>query len=222
MNDALIEKIIQNPLFLRLKNVVENNDYHDHEDVYSHSIKVKDIALKVINADFISNLEAKERFNRFINEDFHGYKRADIIILIALLHDIGKILNVKEDGKTHPLLVTNTEGTTSCPGHEYWGSTVVAEVIKDLSLPKEITDYIAAVIRSHDSFNPLYWESKKGWPMDMVLNDVKSRAEGLYKEAMFNQYCDCLTAIPYQNAKEVVIKIFNEPTLYEGREYVIA
>lgn len=220
--DALIEQIIQNPLFLQLKSIVENNDYHDHEDVYSHCLKVKNTAQKEIKADFITNPDAKNKYLEFTEEDFHGYKRADIIILVALIHDIGKILQVKENGKTQSLLVTNSEGKTSCPGHEYWGSTIASEVIKDLSLPKEITDYIAAIIRSHDIFNPLYWDNKKDWPIETLLNDVKSRAEGLYKEAMFNQYCDCFTAAPFQRAKEMIIKVFNEPDLYERREYVLS
>ena len=94
--DPLIEKIIRNPLFLRLKNVVENNAWHDHEDVYSHSVKTKDIARREISGDFITNPQAKKLFQQFTNEDFNGMKRADIMILIALTHDIGKILYVKE------------------------------------------------------------------------------------------------------------------------------
>ncbi len=232
MIDTYIEKIIQSPLFQRLKNIVENSSYHDHEDVYSHVIKTKDIALREINGDFITNPDAKKSFLDFIseacnnsvviNEDFHGFKRSDIMILTALVHDIGKMLSVREAGQTKPLKVTNPAGITSFPGHEYWGSTIVGELLEDLSLPKQVVEYMTDIIRSHDTFSTPYFTGKTDWPMDVLINDVKSRAEGLYKEAMFNQYCDCFTAIPYQNAKEVVIKIFNEPTLYEGREYVIA
>ncbi len=221
MIDTLVEKIIKNSPFLRLKEVVENNSYHDHEDVYSHVIKTKDIALREIKGDFIRNPDAKRNFLQFVSEDFSGMKRSDIMILIALIHDIGKILSVKEDSEIHPLLVTNSAGITICPGHEYWGSTIVGKVLKDLSLPEEIVGYIANVIKLHDAFPPQYWTDRKDWPLDFLINDVKSRAEGLYKEAMFNQYCDCFTAEPFQTAKEMIIKIFNEPKLYERREYII-
>lgn len=221
MINELIDKILQNPLFLRLKDVVENGPYHDHETVYSHVLKVKDTALKEIRANFISNGEAKNKFLTFTNEDFHGIKRGDIIVLIALLHDIGKALQVKEGEVTHRLLVTNETGQTFCPGHEYWGSTVVAEFTKDLSLSKEVIDYIAAVIRNHDTFSPIYFEARKNLNWDLLVNDVKSRAEGFYKEALFNIYCDCFTATPFQQAKEMIIKIFNEPKLYERREYAV-
>lgn len=221
MIDSLIEQIIQNPLFLKLKDIVENNGYHDHEDVYSHSVKVKDTAIKELEAGFITNPEAKSAFLQFVNEDFKGYKRADIMILTALVHDVGKMLFIKEGDQMRPIKVTNNEGTTSFPGHEYWGSTIVGEFLRDLSLPKEVVEYIADIIKLHDTFGDTYFAGKIDWPMDTLLNDVKSRAEGLYKEAMFNQYCDCFTAEPYKEAKEMVIKIFNEPALYERREYVL-
>lgn len=222
MIDTLIGKIIRSPLFLRLKDVVENNSYHDHEDVYSHAVKTKDIALREIAGDFIRNPDAKRNFLQFVGEDFFGMKRSDIMILIALLHDIGKILSVKEDNTTHPLLIVNSAGITVCPGHEYWGSTIVGKVLKELSLPKEIVDYVANVVKLHDTFLPQYWTARKDWPLDFLINDVKSRAEGLYKEAMFNQYCDCFTAEPFQAAKEMIVKIFNEPILYKERQYVIS
>lgn len=218
MIQDLIDQIIQNPLFLKLNNVVENGPYHNHEDVYSHVTKVKDIAQKEINGDFITNPEAKERFNQFMSEDIHGYKRADIMVLIALLHDIGKTLTVKEGETTHPILVTNEAGVTACPGHEYWGSTIVNKLLTDL--PKKVVEYIESVIRNHDTFNPSYFSPKANMSQDLLMNDVKSRAEGVYIEALFNIYCDCFTAEVFKETKEKIIKLFNEASLYERREYV--
>ena len=219
MNQDLIPKITQNPLFLKLKGVVENGPYHNCEDVYSHALKTKDIALKEISAGFITNPEAKERFIQFTNEELYGFKRGEMMVLIALLHDIGKILTVREGANTHPILVIDESGTTACPGHEHWGSTIVNKLLPEL--PKEAAEYIETVIRNHDTFNPLYFKSKENLSPDMLMNNIKSRAEGLYIEALFNIYCDCFTAIPFQNSKEMIIKIFNEPKLYERREYVL-
>lgn len=221
MVNTLIEKIIQNPLFLRLKSVVENNAWHDHEDVYTHSVKTKDKAQEEITGDFITNPEAKKLFQQFVNEDFHGMKRADTMILIALIHDIGKILYVKENNEVRSIKVTDKEGVTSLPGHEYWGSTIVSQVLQDLSLGEETISYISKGVKVHDGFQGDYLVSRKDWPMEKLINDIKSRAEGLYIESMFNNLCDVFTAPPFQPYKELVIKIFNEPSLYERREYVI-
>lgn len=221
MLDQYIEKIIKNPLFLNLKDVVENNGYHDHEVVYDHLIKTKDIAKREISGDFITNPESKKLFQEFVKEEFEGMEKAGIMIIIALLHDIGKILLVKEDDNCHPILVTNSSGITFLPGHEYWGSKVVDQLLNDLNLPSEVIKYIVNIIRLHDTYGESYWNPKKDWPWDIIINDVKSRAEGFYKEAMFNQYCDCFNAEPFRYGKEMLIKLFNEPALYIRREYVI-
>lgn len=222
MNNTInLDKIIQNPLFLKLKGVVENNEWHDHEDMYTHSTKTKDLALKMISADFISNPTAKEKFISFINEDLHGFKRADLMILIALLHDVGKILSFKEGGQIKPLEVTDSNGITSPPGHEYWGSTIVDQVLKDLNLNQEAVNYIAKGVKLHGAFQAEYLPLKKDWPMDKLLNDIKSKAEGMHIESMFNNLCDVYTAPPFEPYKDLVIKIFNEPYLYEKREYII-
>lgn len=218
---TLILKVISSPIFLKLKNVVENNGYHDHEPVYDHLIKTKNIALKEIKGDFITSPEAKKLFLEFVNEDFQGMKRTDIMILIALLHDIGKILYVKEDHHSRSIVVTDSSGITSIPGHEYWGSTIVAEMLQGLTLNPEVITYIANIVGLHDTFGEVYFNIRKDWPIETLLNDVKSRAEGLYKEAMFNQYCDCFTAQPFEYGKEMLIKLFNELSLYINREYVI-
>lgn len=222
MNNQLIEKIIANPLFLRLKDVVENNDWHDHEDMYAHCTKTKDIAVREIKADFITNPLAKEKFMAFINEDFRGYKRADLMILIALLHDIGKILSVKEGNQIKPLEVVDANGVTYPPGHEYWGSTIVSKVLECSGLSNEVVAYIAQGVKVHNAFQGDYFPSKKDWPFEKLMNDIKAWAEGMYIESMFNNLCDVYTAPPFQPYKELVIKIFNEQYFYERREYVIA
>lgn len=212
MIEEYINKIVQNPLFLTLKQVVENNGYHDHETVYDHLVKTRDIAVREIKADFIINPEAKKLFIKFVNERFQGFKRADMMILIALLHDVGKVL---------PLGFTDSNGTTFFPGHEYEGSKIVGKILKDSGIAEEVIHYISQVIKFHDTYNQAYMESKKGWLTDILIRDIQSRADGLYLEAMFNIYCDCYTAAPYQIARDTLIQLFNQPVLYKKTEYVI-
>lgn len=221
MIDPLIEQIIKNPFFLRLKNIVENNPYHDSESVYDHLIKTKDIAQREIKADFITNPEAKKLFLEFVNQDFDGLKRADLMVIGALLHDIGKILSVKENGKSHSIELTDSSDLTSAPGHEYWGSTITEQFLNGPQLNPEQIKYISNIIRLHDVFQGPYLPSIEVWKMEKVIDDIKSRAEGMYIESMFNNFCDVYTAPPFEPYKELVIKIFNEPKLYIKREYVI-
>jgi len=217
--ESLISQIISKPLFLRLKQNEENNYYHNHELTFDHLIKTKDIAQREVKGDFITNPDAKKLFLEFVGKDTYGLKKGDVMILTALLHDIGKLLSIKENNQLRPLKVADGE-ITKFPGHEYWGSTIVSEFTRSL-LPDEITKLIAQVIKLHDVFNETYFAQKSDWDHDTLLNDVKSRAENLYKESLFNIYCDCFTATPFQKAKEKIIQIFNDPNLYIEREYVI-
>lgn len=222
--EETINKIISTPLFLKLKNIIENNPHREDkdEDTYSHLIKTLEIAKQQIDTPFITDSIAKTSFKNFINEEIYGIKRRDIMILISLLHDTGKILSTEENGLKKPILVTNSEGRTFCPNHEYWGSTIVDKFLDEFNLPAEVITYISCVIKLHDTFNDYYWESKKTWQWDLTLNDVKSRAEGYYKEALFNIYCDTFTASVSSYSREMIVKTFNDPKLYAERKYVIA
>ena len=221
MIDELIEKIVSGPYFLKLKSVVENGPYHDHERTFDHLIKTKDIAQRELEAGFITNPQAKEKFLEFVKEDFNGYKRADLMVLAALLHDVGKLLSVKEEGKLRSIVVNTPEGDTIIPGHEYWGSTIIFKFLENLSLPKEIVNYISEIVGMHGEFQGEYLPSKKEWSMDKLINDIKSRAKGFYIESLFNHYCDVYTAAPFQEMKPTVLGIFNQPSLYLKREYII-
>lgn len=218
---TLTDRIIQSPLFLQLKTVVEYDQYHNNEDVYNHSIKTSNIAKKETEGLFVTNVEAKLRFTRFMDEIIAGMKRRDALILAALLHDIGKILYYKEEGKLHPLKILTPDQQTQCPGHEYYGSVILKEAVKDLGIPAEVIAYIANIVRLHDTFNASYFKEKNFWAMSTILEDVKARAEGLYKETLFNIYCDYYTEKQFEEAKGIIVKLFNNPLLYISREYYI-
>lgn len=220
--EETIAQIISKPLFLKLKGIIENNGYHDHEDVYSHSVKTVGIAKQQIDGAFITDPQAKALFEQFTSEEIQGIKRRDIIVLISLLHDIGKILSTKEDSLEKSILVSNSEGRTFCPNHEYWGSTIVDKFLNEFNLPEEVVTYVSQVIKLHDTFNDYYWESKKDWQWELTLNDIKSRAKGYYIETLFNIYCDNYTAPVSEYAREMIEKTFNDPKLYAERKYVIA
>lgn len=225
--DQVITTITNHPLFLRLHNVIEQAEgWHDHEPTFDHSVKTANIAKKAREAEFISDLEAKSSFLHFMNEDVSGVLRKDIIVLVGLLHDCGKILSFKDGDHTQTMRQIHPDGPsdrTMFPGHEYYGGAlVVPEILKSIDLPQDVKDYIAKIVKLHGVFNePPYFKSKSTWTLHQLVSDVKSRADGLYIEALFNSYCDCYDASAFAESKEAIEEIFNAPALYTKREYFL-
>lgn len=219
--EEIINKIIQGSLFLRLKDIVENNAWHDHETVFEHLIKTKDTAKEKITGEFVTNPEAEKLFLEFVGVDFDGLKKADLMVIAALLHDVGKILYLKEGDNQKSIVKTDSDGVTTIPGHEYWGSTIVDKLLEELSLTDKQMRYISGIIRLHDTFQGPYFPSKENWEYERILDDIKCRAEGLYIESMFNNYCDVYNAVSFQPYKELIIRIFSDPYFYTKREYYI-
>lgn len=222
--DQIINQISLNPLFLRLKNVVENvKGWHEQEAVYDHSLKTAKIAQEQILGNFIINVEAKEAFVSFLNEEIFGLKRKEILVLTALLHDCGKILVFKEGEAVSNLLITDSRGQTRCPGHEFYGgSIIVPEILKATQLDEWVKSQIVKLVTLHATFNNLaFFEARKDWQLKELVSDLKSLAEGLYIEALFNSYCDGYNAPAFSKGKEAIEKIFNSPELYIKRTYLI-
>lgn len=216
--------IVSHKLFQRTKDVVENiKGTHDHESVHDHLIKTANIARLRVTGDFISSPEAKKLFTVFMDEKISGVAKRDISIITALLHDSGKILSFKEGGKQYEMNTHFPDGQTSCPGHEFLGATlVVPEILRVIPLPKEAKQVIQAVIRQHDTFMYPYFMPRKDWTVKAIIADMKAKAEGYYKEVLFNIYADLYTAELFAFAKPIVEAIFNEPYFYEERVYFLS
>jgi len=218
--DEIIEKIKIDPRFLKLKDVIENNTHHDHQPVYDHTMLVLKTAQEKITGDFITNPKAKELFINFTNEKIEGNTtRKDCMLLVALLHDIGKAAYY-EDGEIEYSVLHEKNGITSCPGHEYVSSLFVPHLLKDLVLEKT-AEHITKIVGLHDTINDIYFNAMKDWPLKDVLDNIKSKSYGFYIESLFNIYCDVYHAGVSSHLREIAEKLFNYPDLYAKRIYYL-
>lgn len=221
--DSLATQITAHTLFQRSKDVIENiNGSHDHESVYDHLLKTALIARKEREGNFITNAKAKQRFITYMNQEISGVQKKDIAVLTALLHDSGKILSYTENDEAYPMNISRANGQTACPGHEYWGAEIVVpEILADINLPERVKEYIKHIIKMHDTFMHGYFKPRETWTLEDTIQDLKSKAEGEYKEVLFNIYCDLYTAPSFSFVKPIIENIFSSEMLYIPRQYGI-
>lgn len=221
--EQIEKQIISHSLFQKLKDVIENYPgYHDHESTYDHLLKTARIAKEQIDGHFITNTEAKEKFIELVNQKLHGTDLKSIMILTALVHDVGKILLYTEGGETKTLAMLDEKGNTPMPGHPFWGGRIVVpEILKNIELSTGAKQMIADLVKVHDAYAEGYFASKKDWALEAIISDIKSGAIGYYEEALFNQYCDCFDSPGFAEDKKTVEQIFNNPTFYNKRKYIL-
>lgn len=218
--ETISQKIITSPLFLKLKNVIENNPYHDHESVYDHLIKAFEKAKIEIKGEKITNPQAKEKYLEFLKQTVGGVRKEILLQILALIHDIGKMTCFNENGKIKPILEQKPDGTTQALGHEYAGSVIAFEVLKDTRLSQEAIEYLAKGIRLHNSFNGYYKETGLV-DAKTFITSMKQKSEGMHVEQTFNSICDNYSAIPFKPALSLITEMLNDPNFYEPREYFI-
>ncbi len=218
--ETISQKIITSPPFLKLKDVIENNPYHDHEAVYDHLIKAFEKAKTEIKGEKITNPQAKEKYLEFLNQEIGGIRKEILLQILALIHDIGKMTSFNENGEIKPILEQKPDGTTQALGHEYAGSVIVKEILKDTGLSNEAIEFLSKGIRLHNSFNGYYKESGLVDKKSFIIS-MKQRSEGMHIEQTFNAICDNYSAIPFKPALNLITEMLNDPDFYEPREYFV-
>lgn len=221
--DQIIDQILSHPNFLKLKNVIENiPQIHDNEDVYTHSLNTHKVAKEFLVNPPITDSKALNFFKEFMSQSLEGYKRNEILLIVALLHDSGKITEFTENGKRHSINSHRPNmlpENTYCPGHEYLGSKLIVPSILKGVFSEKIIAYIQDLVRLHDTFNHYF---PKDWSDEEILYDIKFRAEGYFIETLFNSYCDTYFAPPFATTRNSILKLLNNPSLYSERDYYIS
>lgn len=208
------EQIVNNPHFLKLKKIIENNSYHDHESVFDHSIKSYKFAQKEIKGSFIKNEEAKMAFDSYISVRVDGVEKRDLMQILALVHDIGKTTVFEIDGKQKSIVETLPNGETFTPYHDYWGSLIVKDVVDGVGFSDEQIWYLSNCIRIHGTFNSV-WKENGDKNATEILEILKKASEGCHVEQIFNGYCDCYSAKPFKDAISLIHGLLNMPETYE-------
>lgn len=143
--EKIIKSITSSSEFLPLKKTVENNICHKNESVFEHTASVVKRLGGLINP---ADLEEKSRHLvlSYFSKPIGHFKKADLFIISAFLHDIGKPLTIQKD----------KDGMTTCPNHELRSIEIAKKILAQTSLmPLEI-EYIVDIIRVHSGYSLVF------------------------------------------------------------------
>ena len=136
--DSITVKGLQSGKFLgtlpelyELKEVKENNKWHNHDSVFSHTISV----LKNLERLLKKNpLPVSRRLQKIIGK----HSSRQLLFLAAVLHDIAK----KETIIRHFL-------KTDCPHHEEKGAIKSKKILRRFSLSAKEKEFVTSIVKFH-------------------------------------------------------------------------
>jgi CRISPR/Cas system-associated endonuclease Cas3-HD len=149
ISDIDIEKIEKGyftkkfPELYQLKKVVENNEWHNNESVFNHTLTVLKNLEKILK-------NAPPKISKYLNKKVDNYSRKDLLFLAAIFHDLGK---------KDALIKNNNK--TSCPKHESISVKKTKKIFNNFDLSKREEMIINQVIKNHTSMYDILSPSNK-------------------------------------------------------------
>jgi putative nucleotidyltransferase with HDIG domain len=165
-SDELIKEL---PELYELKEVVENNSSHDHENVFDHTLDV----LKKMN---VITRQLKPEIKSYMNEEISDYKRKDLVFLATLFHDIAK----KET-------ISYNEEKTSCLGHEQAGSQKASKLLNRFDISPQEKIIVLYLIKNHGEIHSLLDDKEN---LEKNFDAYKRKHEKLFLEQIVMGFAD--------------------------------
>lgn len=124
---------------LRLKETIENNDWHDNDSVYDHTISVFGNLLRDLEFSFISNESVRLHLNEQLNSTVGKTSRREILLMAAIFHDIAKAETI----------IKNENGLDACPNHEAKSAERARQILTDHNFDEADISRICAIVAYH-------------------------------------------------------------------------
>jgi len=173
-----IEKLKNNqfqkklPEFFKLKNVIENNDWHNNDSVFNHTLAVLEELEKLLKT-------TNNKINTYLNEKVDNYSKKDLLFLATLFHDIAK-----NDS------LIKTDDSTSCPKHEELGSEKVKPILNRFDLSDREKNIVVKIIRYHGEIHIIL--EPKNNKLNEQYKNFKSKRRDIFIELILLAMADTL------------------------------
>lgn len=160
------------PEFYELKNVIENNSWHNNDSVFNHTLavleKLEDLFKK-----------ANNRINSYLNQIVDRNTKKQLLFLGAIFHDIAK----KET-------IVKNVNLTSCPKHEELGSVKVKNILDRIDLSETEKDIVVEIIKHHGSIHIIL--DPKNDKLEEQYRNFKSNNPNIFLELILLAMADTL------------------------------
>lgn len=173
-----IEKLrkgkFQNELseFFELKNCIENNEWHNNNSVFDHTLSVLEELEKLW-------FKINNKINSYLNQKIDTHTRREVLFLGTLFHDIAKNNVLLKDGDK-----------TSCPKHEEVGSEKVQIILNRLDLSDQEKSIIVKIIKCHGEIHIIL--SRQNIKIDKQYKKFKSEHNDIFTELILLAMADTL------------------------------
>jgi len=131
------------PELYALKEVIENNAWHENERVFNHTMKVL-YELKQIKNN------STDAIKKYLGQELDENNHWNTLYTGALFHDIAK-------GKT----LIKQNNLTFCPGHEEMGADIITPILNRIFLSNIEQKVTTSIIRYHGCLHQIIYPKNK-------------------------------------------------------------
>jgi len=179
------------------KNVIAINPWHDHQSIFSHTVKVLSSAEHIMTFPFIEE-KLKGKLITYLAEKIDGVPRQTIVLTVNLLHDVGCASTLVIDAKT---------GQNSCPGHEAAGRDISIGICQRWGISDILIDRISTLIFRHLDIHKAMNKSLAGGNSEIVLNELQKSIGDTYLELLIQGYADVAGSdLPILEPKQFLLR----------------
>ena len=173
------------PEFYELEGTIENNDWHNNDSTFNHTLAALKSLEKVLE-------EVKEDVSDYLSQKVSNYTRKDLLRLSTLFHDIAKKETVIKNGDK-----------TSFPKHDNKGAVKAGKILFRFDLSENERNLVCEITKHHliiqEILKPFRSSPNEG------IYEVKKKYPNMFWELILIGYADTLGCQPNQN----VIDEFN-------------
>jgi len=158
------------PELYELNSVVENNPWHDHDSVFSHTLKVLKQLEKLLK-------HADKKVSGYLSLKIDGNTRRQILFLATAFHDIAK-----------PETFEEKDGVTNCPYHEEVGVKKVGPILDRFDLSEKEKINIKKIIKYHGQIHGILSLEKD--QLEIQLNEFRKKCTDIFIEQILLAMAD--------------------------------